>query len=64
MAAFKRQEIMQKGKEKVVLGLDDEDDKFIIALQGAAGDPDDEGYVDAQKRREMKKDLKKVDHSQ
>lgn len=54
---------MQKGKEKVVLGLDDDDDKFIIALQGASGDPDDEGYVDAQKRREMKKDLKKVDHS-
>lgn len=64
MSALKRQEIMQKGKEKVILGLEDDDDKFIIGLQGAAADPDDEGYVDAQKRREQKKDLKKVDHTQ
>jgi ATP-dependent RNA helicase DDX46/PRP5 len=61
MAAFKRQEIMQRGKEKVILGMEeDEDDKFLLTLQ----DPDEEGYVDAQKRREQKKDLKKVDHAQ
>lgn len=44
MAAFKRQEHMQKE----ILGLDDDDDKFIIGLQGGQGnDPDEEGYVDA-----------------
>lgn len=53
---------MEKGKEKVILGLDDEDeDKFLMALEQA--DPDEESYLDVKKRQELKKDLKRVDHS-
>jgi hypothetical protein len=55
---------MEKGKEKVILGLEEDDDQFYKALNDADKDPDEEGYVDPQKKRELKKDLKKVDHSQ
>lgn len=37
---------MQKGKEKVILGLEDEDDdKFLMGLDDA--EAEDESYVDA-----------------
>lgn len=62
VAEFKRKELLDKAREKVVFtGDDDDEDKYFMDFEKDEDEADN--YLEREKRRAEKKDLKRVDHS-
>lgn len=61
MAEFKRKELLDKAREKVVFNGDDDDDKYLMDFE--KDEDEAESYLEREKRKAEKKDLKRVDHS-
>lgn len=61
IAEFKRKELLDKAREKIVFNGDDEDDKFIMDFE--KDEDEAESFLDREKRKAERKDLKRVDHS-
>ena len=62
MAEFKRKELLDKARERVVFtGDDDDEDKYFMDFEKDEDEADN--YLEREKRRAEKKDLKRVDHS-
>lgn len=65
VAQFKRKELLDKAREMIVFNGDDEDDKYLMEFKpsGIGSDEEGEDFLEKEKRKAEKKDLKKVDHS-
>jgi ATP-dependent RNA helicase DDX46/PRP5 len=61
LAEFRKQKQIEKGKEKMIFNGDDDDDKYIMEIE--KDEDDAESFLEKEKRKAEKKDLKRVDHS-
>lgn len=61
LAEFRKQKQIEKGKEKMIFTGDDDDDKYIMEIE--KDEDDAESFLEKEKRKAEKKDLKRVDHS-
>lgn len=61
LAEIKRMEQLEKAKEKMVFTGDDDDDKYLMEFEKEEDDA--ESYLEREKRKADKKELKRVDHS-
>jgi len=57
--------MLDKAREMIVFNGDDEDDKYLMEFKPSGIGSDEEGddFLEKEKRKAEKKDLKKVDHS-
>lgn len=57
--------MLDKAREMIVFNGDDEDDKYLMEFKpsGIGSDDEAEDFLEKEKRKAEKKDLKKVDHS-
>jgi ATP-dependent RNA helicase DDX46/PRP5 len=65
IAQFKRKEMLDKAREMIIFNGDDDDDKYLMEFKpsGVGSDEEGEDFLEKEKRKAEKKDLKKVDHS-
>ena len=66
MAEFKRKEQLEKARERIVFNGDDDDDKYLMEYKPTGFGSDEEAaddFLEREKRKAEKKDLKRVDHS-
>ena len=61
LAEFRKQKQIEKGKEKMIFTGDDDDDKYIMEIE--KDEDDAASFLEKEKRKAEKKDLKRVDHS-
>lgn len=61
MAELKRQELLEKARERVVFRGDEDDDQYLVDFE--KDEDEAESYLEREKRKADKKELKRVDHA-